>query len=57
MGEKSTLLWFSLRRIDGAWRCQVWNGKRAVFTCYESCRDDAWNLAWRHLLAVAEVTA
>ena len=54
MGEKA-LLWFSLRRIDGAWRCIVWSGVVPVFVSYGADRDSLWAQAWTHLRQVAEV--
>jgi len=56
MGEKH-LLWFSVRRIDGAWKCIVWRGRAAIFIAYGCNRDALWAQAWAHLLAVQEVAA
>lgn len=54
MGERA-LFWFSLRRIDGAWRCIVWAGVAPVFVSYGADRDTLWTQAWAHLRQVAEV--
>jgi len=54
MGERS-LVWFSLRRVDGAWRCIVWSGVAPVFVSYGADRDSLWAQAWAHLRQVAEV--
>ena len=56
MGEKA-LLWFSLRRVDGAWRCIVWSGVMPVYVSYGADRDSLWAQAWTHLRQVAEVAA
>ena len=55
MGEKSPLVWFSLRRVDCAWRCIVWRNTAAVFVSYGSNRDELWAQAWQHMLAVQDV--
>lgn len=51
------LVWFSVRRIDGGWRCIVWCDRRPLFTCYAGTRDECWQQAQAHLANVEAVTA